>query len=442
MKTIKNIIYVLSLVFFLTGIQQAQAQGIDVVDNPGNPDTWIGGNGKIYTQTGKVGIGTPTPLRKLHISGPDHQYIRVTALGGTQFSNAVSAIELERKLNNGSVLNWDIVNQGAFKIRRNTTTLFHLQEDEAQFGTQNNKTTLNIWGEYIKNNGGGLDEGGLAIRNYVAGQYQTMRLDANQLESDTEFHINYISDQDITMVYGGGNVMVNTDDREAKFNLSSDSEMQLKLINSGPNGTAWRIGASNSNWLSGPGKLVFSKSEGSGDAVMVMTEAGNVGIGLTTPSKTLHVNGTISTKVLEITGGADLAEPFAINVEREAVLPGMVVSIDAENAGDLVISGKSYDKTVAGIVSGAGGILPGMIMGQDGTIANGKHPVALTGRVYCLVDASYGVIRPGDLLTTSDTRGHAMKVTNHDQAQGAIIGKAMTSLEEGQGLVLVLVGLQ
>lgn len=49
---------------------------------------------------------------------------------------------------------------------------------------------------------------------------------------------------------------------------------------------------------------------------------------------------------------------------------------------------------------------------------------------------------PGDLLTPSSIPGHAMKVTNHAKAQGAIIGKAMTTLAEGKGLVLVLVSLQ
>jgi hypothetical protein len=66
----------------------------------------------------------------------------------------------------------------------------------------------------------------------------------------------------------------------------------------------------------------------------------------------------------------------------------------------------------------------------------------LTGRVYCWANASYGPIEPGDLLTTSDTPGHAMKVTDHAKAQGAIIGKAMTELKQGKGLVLVLVTLQ
>ena len=72
----------------------------------------------------------------------------------------------------------------------------------------------------------------------------------------------------------------------------------------------------------------------------------------------------------------------------------------------------------------------------------GEMPVALAGRVYVLADASEGAIEPGDLLTTSALPGHAMKATDLTAAQGAILGKAMTSLEEGTGLVLVLVTLQ
>jgi len=68
--------------------------------------------------------------------------------------------------------------------------------------------------------------------------------------------------------------------------------------------------------------------------------------------------------------------------------------------------------------------------------------VALTGRVYVQADTSNGAIKPGDLLTTSGTPGRAMKVSDHVRAQGAILGKAMTALNEGKGLVLVLVTLQ
>jgi hypothetical protein len=173
---------------------------------------------------------------------------------------------------------------------------------------------------------------------------------------------------------------------------------------------------------------------------MTITSEGNVGIG-TYPSARLDVAGRTRTQVLEITGGSDLAESFdARNVE--SIKPGMVVAIDPEQPGHLRMADKAYDRTVAGVVSGANGINAGLTMGQEGTIANGKLPVSLTGRVYCYADASNGPITPGDLLTTSDVPGHAMKVTDHAKAQGAIIGKAMTSLTKGQGLILVLVTLQ
>ncbi len=147
--------------------------------------------------------------------------------------------------------------------------------------------------------------------------------------------------------------------------------------------------------------------------------------------------------VVQILGGADLSEQFDVQPAAAAeVKPGMVASIDPDNVGKLVISTTAYDRRVAGIVSGAGEVKPGLLMGQKGSIADGQHPIALTGRVWVYCDASAGAIRPGDLLTTSDVPGHAMKVTDHQKAQGAIIGKAMSSLESGRGLVLVLVSLQ
>jgi len=60
-----------------------------------------------------------------------------------------------------------------------------------------------------------------------------------------------------------------------------------------------------------------------------------------------------------------------------------------------------------------------------------------------MCDASSGAIEPGDLLTTSARPGHAMRVDDHARAVGAILGKAMSPLDDGErGLVLVLVSLQ
>jgi len=147
-----------------------------------------------------------------------------------------------------------------------------------------------------------------------------------------------------------------------------------------------------------------------------------------------------TTQVLEITGGSDLAEPFAMDREA-AIRPGMVVAIDPGHPGQLRLAEHAYDRTVAGIVSGANGIKPGLTMTSD-TAAQHARPVALTGRVYAWADATHDPIQPGDLLTTAGTPGHAMKVTDYARAQGAVLGKAMSALPAGTGLVLVLVSLQ
>jgi len=142
--------------------------------------------------------------------------------------------------------------------------------------------------------------------------------------------------------------------------------------------------------------------------------------------------------VLQITGGADLAENFDVGGEPE---PGMVVMIDADRPGKLCIARGAYNRCVAGVISGANGVEAGMLLSNlpDDKVS---QPVALSGRVWVHCDASEGAIGPGDLLTTSDVPGHAMKVTDYERAHGAVLGKAMTRLDEGRGLVLTLVNLQ
>ncbi len=156
----------------------------------------------------------------------------------------------------------------------------------------------------------------------------------------------------------------------------------------------------------------------------------------------IRVGGRTITRVLEITGGADVVEPFAMHAPDE-ILPGHVVTIAEDDTGTLELSRSAYNTCVAGIVSGANGINPGICLSQEGVNADGQHKVALSGRVYCMADASLGEIKPGDLLTTSDTPGHAMKVRDQSRSQGAILGKAMSRLARGEkGHVLVLVTLQ
>lgn len=142
--------------------------------------------------------------------------------------------------------------------------------------------------------------------------------------------------------------------------------------------------------------------------------------------------------MLEITGGSDLAEHFEL---AEDAKPGLVVAIDPQRPGKLALARGAYNRRVAGVISGANNLSAGMVL-PDAAGARDSRPVALSGRVWVYCDASKHPIKPGDLLTTSNIPGHAMKVTNYTKAQGAILGKAMTGLNRGKGLVLVLVTLQ
>ena len=48
----------------------------------------------------------------------------------------------------------------------------------------------------------------------------------------------------------------------------------------------------------------------------------------------------------------------------------------------------------------------------------------------------------GTINKLKPSPGHAMKVADYTKTQGAIIGKALSSVDEGHRLVLVLVTLQ
>jgi len=163
---------------------------------------------------------------------------------------------------------------------------------------------------------------------------------------------------------------------------------------------------------------------------------GNVSAQNLNLSQNFTAAGDGSVKTLTITGGADIAEPFDLG--GADLEPGTVLVIDEDHTGRLRESSEGYDRRVAGVVSGAGGINPGLSLSQPGVNAGG-HPVALAGRVY--VKAT-GPVRAGDLLTTSDVPGHAMRAGDNARTHGAVLGKAMSSQKSGRGLVLVLVSLQ
>ncbi|NQT20319.1 MAG: hypothetical protein HQ592_11485, partial [Planctomycetes bacterium] len=304
----------------------------------------------------------------------------------------------------------------------------------------------------------------------------TFQVTGSSGDITTKGDVNFSADKGIDLATNSGGVW-----SLYGSNVVGSSQLRLSGPNYGEflldwaNGTI-KLGGSDADSVSIPaevradsGIVVFENSSGSANAAAVRAENTNAaGIAFTgrvtsSDACTVLINkgtgdiirgfsgatggnlvfqvqnsGRVVCSALQITGGGDLAEPFDF-ADADAVKPGMVVAIDPHNPGKLRLAVKAYDRTVAGVISGANGVRPGVTMQQEGTAASGTLPVALTGRVYCWCDAANGAIEPGDLLTTSDTPGHAMKVTDYDRSRGATIGKAMTSLKEGRGFVLMLV---
>ncbi len=149
----------------------------------------------------------------------------------------------------------------------------------------------------------------------------------------------------------------------------------------------------------------------------------------------MNVNGGGSVNCLTIKGGCDWYEEAKA---VETIEPGQVVTIDAGGSMNTVKrSTVAYDRLVTGVVSGAGGINPGIGLQQAGML-EGNTKIAMGGKVKVYVT---GRVAPGDLLTSSARPGYAMAVKNRRKAFGAVLGKAL-SLPDKDGLVLMQVMMQ
>ena len=188
---------------------------------------------------------------------------------------------------------------------------------------------------------------------------------------------------------------------------------------------------------------VLGTSDGSGPAGRFegnVTVTGNHECGGDfTVARNFIVNGSLAGTLKIAAGGdiqfADCAEDFEV-AELADAGPGTLMALNED--GLAVPCTQEYDTRVVGIVSGAGTFRPGIILGRTESEAPAV-PLALIGKAFCKVDADYGAICIGDLLTSSPTDGHAMVAADRSRALGAIIGKALRSLSSGRGIVPVLI---
>jgi subtilisin family serine protease len=130
-------------------------------------------------------------------------------------------------------------------------------------------------------------------------------------------------------------------------------------------------------------------------------------------------------------GGADVAEYIAVS---EPVEPGDVVELDPHNPKYYRKARAAYSPLVAGVIS----TQPGVVLGAR-TQSEGRALLALLGRVPVKATTENGPINLGDLLTSASKPGYAMRCESAVQCEGAIIGKALEALNEGEDVILMLV---
>jgi hypothetical protein len=462
------------------------------VADVGEDADWTIAGDDIHRLAGKVGIGTASPQAKLHLSDTGDLELLIAADSDNVDESDHALLTLSQ--DGGAVL----ARLGYNDVAGNYFTIMHEVSGDTvalmEFGRNGNIATD---GDFAIG-GGDANYDGAAEVLVLAGQADSWIVGAVNdpaLENSDFFISTNISSDGTFHIANDGDIGIGTTAPEEKLDVRGTLQTTGLRVIGGP--TAGYVltcqdGVGTANWQPpGAFTLPYDGAVTSGSTAMTITNDGsgsafhasrpdnnanvylacasggvvaycNSGVAvearhaanfrkvqLATEDYALYAdggalfeNGDVTVPVLHITGGSDLSERFPVADGAGAPEPGMVVCIDPEHPGRLAVSCRAYDTCVAGVISGAGGVAPGMLMGQAGTLADGDNPVALSGRVYCHADAAAGPIAPGDLLTTSATPGHAMAARDRDRAQGAILGKAMTSLESGTGLVLVLVTLQ
>lgn len=465
---------------------------------------WSLSGANTYYNAGNVGIGTTIPAEKLTIAGISSYNNGLKLTGSNAIGTGMALENTSAGGHNYALFSagaLDGVGAGGFGVYDETAGAYRLAvgaNGNVGIGTYTPQGLLDLFtgsgsdtsALFVRADPGTFGRGGIIHHQSSTFGWQEL---AQKTGSPTDgvLAFNYVDRNApgtkvasaVLALRGNGCVGIGTEGPETKLTVFQSTygiehtDGSVRLATYLGNGAGWLGTLSNH-------RLQFFVNDGG--ARMTIDTVGNVGIGTTAPGAKLDVAGDAAAtrlilradplatanaavlcadpgvinfvpyntatarplnliardatvRVLTITGGADIAEPFQMSPGE--IAKGSVVVIDQENPGQLKLSTTAYDSHVAGVVSGANGVQPGLRLHQEGTIEGGEN-VALSGRVYVQADAAFGDIKPGDLLTTSETPGHAMKVKDHLKAQGAILGKAMTPLKEGRGMVLVLVSLQ
>lgn len=345
------------------------------------------GQNNTFPASGNVGIGTTTPTASLHVLQSGSPVIEVQSsdagFPGVIWKNSSAFYATQIDGGNGSLYWW---NGGASR----SMTL--QQNGYLGLGTPAPLNPLEVIGDYNGQNDGWAADAG-------QGQFT---------------------------IHGGTNTLL-------AFGIGVDTTSSIVRLQ---------------------GQMI-----GSGTLPIVMNPmGGNVGIGTPAPGAKLEVNGSIklsagagasmtysdntvqSTAWTGVLSGGDYAESVDVTGERASFEPGDLLVIDPKQHGRFEKSNGPYSALVSGVYAtkpGVTGRRQPRSKPQDNEV-----PMAMVGIVPTKVSTENGPIRDGDLLVSSSTPGYAMRGTNRKKIMGAVIGKALGSLDTGMGMIEVLVYLQ
>lgn len=205
--------------------------------------------------------------------------------------------------------------------------------------------------------------------------------------------------------------------------------------------------------------IIITPIQNNATAGLMINSSGNIGIGTISPGAKLEVDGNVkltagsaasitfadgtvqSTAYTGVTCGGDYAESVDVAGVRTSYEPGDVLVIGPDSGSDVVKSSDPYSTLVTGVYSTRPGVV-GRRQTTDLKASKTEVPMAMIGIVPTKVSDENGSIKRGDLLVTSSMPGYAMKGTDRGRMLGAVIGKALGTLESGTGLIEVVVTLQ
>jgi len=358
------------------------------------------GNSVITQSSGNVGVGTTSPTARLHIAGGNDTTTGPGNCGSESPSCPASAAS-----GYGIALDSDYVT-GQWRWRlesidRGNGIPLYVQLSGATASVYNNVARFG-WDQY--------DNNSFAVfgNQYVSGKIGIgTTTPAQALDVSGILHVSGLLNPTTTLQGG-----------YFGWNTLTGGYGETDFIN---------------NPGTGPGGFAFMSVPASGSprtTALFISASGAV---------TFADGTTQSTAWTGVLCGGDYAESVDVSGDLKHYGPGDVLVIASGADGDVEKAAEPYSTMVAGIYA----TKPGVV-GRRQTTAKGPDevPMAMVGIVPAKASTENGPIHKGDLLVTASTPGYAMKGTDRSRMLGAVIGKAMGSLDSGTGVIEVLVTLQ